>query len=70
MISGTNRDVRENEIRTRSYFMWENEGRPEGRHLEHRLRAQAELEAEDKLKKPRAKAGKTAPGARGKRSKG
>ena len=33
-------------IADRSYFIWENEGRPEGKALEHWLRAQSELEAE------------------------
>jgi len=33
-------------VRTRSYFIWETEGRPDGRHLEHWLQAAKELEAE------------------------
>jgi hypothetical protein len=34
------------QIADRSYFIWENEGRPEGKALEHWLRAQEELAAE------------------------
>ena len=34
------------QIADRSYFIWEQEGRPEGKALEHWLRAQSELEAE------------------------
>lgn len=30
------------EISARAYSLWESEGRPEGRHLEHLLRAEAE----------------------------
>ena len=33
-------------VRQRAYFIWECENRPEGRHLEHWLRAEAEIEAE------------------------
>jgi len=39
--------ISEEQIALRSYRMWEREGRPEGRHLEHWFRARAELEAED-----------------------
>lgn len=38
--------IGEQEIRTRSYLLWETEGRPQGRDLEFWLRAEAELEAE------------------------
>ena len=31
------------EIQTRAYFLWEMEGRPDGRHFDHWLRAEAEL---------------------------
>ena len=34
-------------IRERSYYIWEREGFPEGKDLEHWLRAKAELEAEE-----------------------
>ena len=33
----------ESEIRERSYQIWQNEGRPEGRAWDHWLRAEAEL---------------------------
>ena len=36
----------EEEIRNRSYYIWEEEGFPEGKDVEHWLRAKAELEAE------------------------
>jgi hypothetical protein len=36
-------------IRERSYLIWEQEGRPEGRHLDHWLRAEHELVAENAL---------------------
>ncbi|HUJ02145.1 MAG TPA: DUF2934 domain-containing protein [Rhizomicrobium sp.] len=38
--------IREEIIRRRSYEIWEREGRPDGRSLEHWLRAKGELEAE------------------------
>lgn len=31
------------EIERRAYELWESEGRPEGRHLEHRLAAERQL---------------------------
>lgn len=34
----------EDRIRSRAYQIWEEEGRPEGRHDEHWYRARAELE--------------------------
>jgi hypothetical protein len=36
-------------IRERSYQIWEQEGRPEGRHLDHWLQAEHELAAENAL---------------------
>jgi hypothetical protein len=36
----------EEEIRNRSYLIWEREGRPEGKSEEHWLRAKTELDAE------------------------
>ena len=36
----------ENQIAVRSYFIWEKEGKPEGKALEHWLRAQGDLETE------------------------
>ncbi|MBU6297295.1 MAG: DUF2934 domain-containing protein [Alphaproteobacteria bacterium] len=38
------------EIRVRSYLIWEREGCPEGKSAEHWLRAKAELEAEFEAK--------------------
>jgi len=36
----------ENRIRLRAYAIWEREGRPHGRHIEHWFLAQRELERE------------------------
>ena len=46
----------EDAIRQRSYLIWKQEGCPEGRNLEHWLKAKAELAAERKTssKAPRA----------------
>lgn len=38
---------KETKIRERCYLLWEGEGRPEGRALDHWLRAEAELRAEE-----------------------
>ncbi|MDE1937377.1 MAG: DUF2934 domain-containing protein [Alphaproteobacteria bacterium] len=38
------------EIRVRSYLIWEREGHPEGKSAEHWLRAKAELDAEYEAK--------------------
>jgi hypothetical protein len=35
--------MREQAIRERAYAIWEEEGRPEGRHLDHWLRAEVEV---------------------------
>jgi hypothetical protein len=35
--------AREQAIRERAYAIWEEEGRPEGRHLDNWLRAEAEI---------------------------
>lgn len=37
---------REQAIRERAYLLWEEEGRPYGKHLEHWLRAEIELDEE------------------------
>jgi hypothetical protein len=37
---------RQAEIETRAYFFWEREGRPEGKALEHWLRAESEVDWE------------------------
>jgi hypothetical protein len=41
------RNEREHRIRERAYFIWEEEGRPAGRHLEHWERARVHIEEED-----------------------
>jgi hypothetical protein len=41
--SGDGQAAREQAIRERAYTNWEEEGRPEGRHLDHWLRAEAEI---------------------------
>ena len=62
MVSARGKSISENEIRKRSYHIWEREGRPDGRHLDHWLMAQAELDAEGKARTraPR-RAAKTSP---------
>lgn len=64
IILDTQDHVREIEIRTRSYSIWEEEGRPEGRDLELWLRAKAELEAELASNRPATKVRKTVRGVR------
>ena len=49
--------ISEEQVALRSYLMWEREGRPEGRHLDHWFRARAELETEAAPAKPRRAAG-------------
>ena len=49
----------EERIRSRAYELWESEGRPEGREVDHWLRAAQELAAEQerpatRARKPRA----------------
>lgn len=44
--------VAEHEIRTRSYLLWEAEGRPQGRDMEFWFRAQAQLEVESRAPSP------------------
>jgi hypothetical protein len=39
-------DEEEQRIRERAYTIWEREGRPHGRDLDHRMRAEAEIAAE------------------------
>jgi hypothetical protein len=39
-------DEREQAIRGRAFEIWEQEGRPHGKQLEHWLRAEAEIDAE------------------------
>jgi len=52
----------EQAIRERSYFIWEREGRPEGRNVEHWLLAESEVRAEPKAAKA-ATRGKAQPAA-------
>jgi hypothetical protein len=40
-------EEREHRIRERAYFIWKEEGKPEGRHLDHWERARAHIEEED-----------------------
>lgn len=40
---------REQGIRERAYAIWETQGRPQGRSLEHWLRAEGEIAAEEAL---------------------
>jgi len=41
--SGDGQNGKEQAIRERAYAIWEEEGRPEGRHVDHWLRAEAEI---------------------------
>ena len=41
--SGDGQIAKEQAIRERAYAIWEEEGRPEGCHLDHWLRAEAEI---------------------------
>ena len=41
--SGDGQIAKEQAVRERAYAIWEEEGRPEGRHLDHWLRAEAEI---------------------------
>jgi hypothetical protein len=40
---GMKREIADREIAERAYLIWEREGRPEGKHLEHWRRAELEL---------------------------
>ena len=42
--SGDGQAIKEQIIRERAYAIWEEEGRPEDRHLDHWLRAEAEID--------------------------
>ena len=54
--------ISEEKVAERSYQFWEQEGRPEGRHLEHWFQARAELEAEAALAKSLSRGGRPAAG--------
>jgi hypothetical protein len=43
IASGDGQIANEQAIRERAYAIWEEEGRPEARHLDHWLRAKAEI---------------------------
>jgi hypothetical protein len=43
IVSAEGQPDREQAIRERAYATWEEEGRPEGQHLHHWLRAEAEI---------------------------
>jgi hypothetical protein len=45
IASGDGQIANEQAIRERAYAIWEEEGRPEARHLDHWLRAEAEISA-------------------------
>lgn len=59
----------EQEIAKHSYFMWEHEGKPEGKQLEHWFQAKAELEAKVKPAKTAKKSIKAPRAFRAKSSK-
>ena len=44
---GRQQDRLERRIRERAYFIWQEEGRPDGRHLEHWERARAHIDEEE-----------------------
>jgi len=46
-ISSADPAAREQAIRERAYAIWEEEGRPEGRDLEHWLQAETEIDSGD-----------------------
>ncbi|MFL5267214.1 MAG: DUF2934 domain-containing protein [Stellaceae bacterium] len=43
IVSAKGQPDREQAIRERAYKIWEEDGRPEGKHLHHWLRAEAEI---------------------------
>lgn len=47
--------ARENEIAERSYQIWEREGKPEGKHLQHWFQAISELEGAPATARPPSK---------------
>jgi hypothetical protein len=46
-------DEKMDQLRSRAYQIWEREGRPQGRDLEHWLEAERELEAEERKPRPK-----------------
>ncbi|MBB4574932.1 MULTISPECIES: DUF2934 domain-containing protein [Rhizobium] len=53
---GSQPATREDEIRKRAYSLWEKEGRPEGKHRDHWIRAEHELDARGENNPPRLEA--------------
>jgi Protein of unknown function (DUF2934) len=45
IASGEGQSLREQAIRERAYAMWEEEGRPDGKELDHWYRAEAEIDS-------------------------
>jgi hypothetical protein len=45
IVSAEGQPDRDQAIRERAYAIWEEEGRPQGKHLQHWLRAEAETNA-------------------------
>jgi hypothetical protein len=43
ICSGEERSAREQALRERAYAIWEEEGRPDGKHLDHWRRAEDEI---------------------------
>jgi len=52
---------RDERIRKRAHEIWESEGRPEGAHHEHWLKASSEVDAEDAAPAEKPKAAKASP---------
>ncbi|MET3756151.1 DUF2934 domain-containing protein [Rhizobium binae] len=49
---GSQAAAREDEIRKRAHSLWEKEGRPEGKHRDHWIRAEHELDARGETDNP------------------
>jgi hypothetical protein len=47
-VAGTSDPVKEDRVRERAYLIWVDEGSPQGRDLDHWLRAKWEIEGEPK----------------------
>ena len=58
----------EERIRTRAYELWEAEGRPPGREVEHWLQAAQELAAEQQRSAPRTRTQRTVAASPAKRT--
>jgi hypothetical protein len=53
MLPNDSNDIRQEEIQQLARLIWEGEGRPEGRSLEHWIRAEEQLRAEKQAKRRR-----------------